>query len=197
MDDAHRYADDPALVQQLADARFAALASEAEAVGWGEVIVSEQTPYESYQWHRLYPDDGEGYAEGTKASAVLLITVAGDGTPATIAYTRKAKRAAPSASTALPFPVRSMLPRPSRRCRGSGPPHCRPRSRAARAVPIGAAFGVSGAGDRGRETRPRLCPTTHPGVGLRPGEFRRTGRRSRVPGRRCTSVAGDVRARRG
>ncbi len=98
------YADDPALVQRLADARFAALASEAEGAGWSEVIASEQTPYESYQWHQLYPDDGEGYAEGTKAGAVLLITVAGDGTPATIAYTRKAKRTAPSESHGTPLP---------------------------------------------------------------------------------------------
>ena len=99
--DGEGYADDPALVQQLADAKFAVLASEAEQAGWGEVIASEQTPHESYQWHRLYPDDGAGYSEGTKAGAVLLITIAGDGTPATSAYTKKAKRTAPSAATGI------------------------------------------------------------------------------------------------
>ncbi len=100
--DGEGYADDPALVQRLADARFAALAGEAEEAGWGEVIASEQTPYDSYQWHRLYPDDGEGYSETTRAGAVLLITVAGDGTPVTSAYTKKAKRSAPSAATGIP-----------------------------------------------------------------------------------------------
>lgn len=102
--DGEGYADDPALVQQLADARLAALASEAGEAGWGEVIASQQTLYESYQWHRLYPDDGEGYSDGAKAGAVLLITVAGDGSPATIAYTRKAKRTASSASNGTPLP---------------------------------------------------------------------------------------------
>ncbi|CAM5577063.1 hypothetical protein [Sphingobium scionense] len=32
------------------------LAAEAEAQGWGEVIAAENTPYDSYRWHRLYPD---------------------------------------------------------------------------------------------------------------------------------------------
>ena len=50
------YADDPELVQRLADEKLDRLTSEAEAEGWGEVIAAEQTPYQSYSWHRLYPD---------------------------------------------------------------------------------------------------------------------------------------------
>jgi ParB family chromosome partitioning protein len=50
------YANDPELVQRLADEKLDRLTGEAEAEGWGEVIAAEQTPYESYNWHRLYPD---------------------------------------------------------------------------------------------------------------------------------------------
>ncbi|WP_267382282.1 MULTISPECIES: ParB/RepB/Spo0J family partition protein [unclassified Sphingomonas] len=50
------YADDPALVQQLADEKLDRLAAEVEAEGWGEVLPCETTPYDSYKWHRLYPD---------------------------------------------------------------------------------------------------------------------------------------------
>ncbi len=50
------YADDPDLVQRLVDEKLDALAAEAEARGWGEVIAAENTPYDSYRWHRLYPD---------------------------------------------------------------------------------------------------------------------------------------------
>ena len=50
------YADDPELVQRLVDEKLDALAAAAEAEGWGEVIAAEQTPYDSYKWHRLYPD---------------------------------------------------------------------------------------------------------------------------------------------
>lgn len=50
------YADDPELVQRLADEKLDALAAKAEAEGWGEVIAAEQTPHESYKWHRLYPE---------------------------------------------------------------------------------------------------------------------------------------------
>ena len=53
------YADDPELVQRLADEKLDRLSAEAEAEGWGEVIAAEQTPYESYNWHRLYPDQKE------------------------------------------------------------------------------------------------------------------------------------------
>ena len=102
--DGEGYADDPALVQQLADAKFETMVSEAEDAGWGEVIASEQTPYETYQWHRLYPDAGEGYSEGAKAGAVLLVTLTGDGIPTTVAYTKKAKRTAPSGSNGTPLP---------------------------------------------------------------------------------------------
>ncbi len=106
--DGEGYADDPALVQQLADAKLEVLASEAEIAGWGEVIASEQTPYESYQWHRVYPDEGEGYSEAAKSGAVLLITVSGDGTPTTTPYTRKARRTPASGTnggTPLPRPL--------------------------------------------------------------------------------------------
>ena len=93
------YADDPALVERLAEEKFEALRSEAEAAGWGEVIATETTPYETYQWHRLYPDEEEGYSEAARQGAVLLITVAGDGSSSTTAYTRKAKRIAASGTS--------------------------------------------------------------------------------------------------
>ena len=102
--DGDGYADDPALVQQLADAKFEALATEAEAAGWGEVITSEQTPYESYSWHRLYPDDGEGFSERAKAGSLLLITLSGDGTPTTTAYTKKARQTRSNDPSAAPLP---------------------------------------------------------------------------------------------
>lgn len=51
------YADDPELVQRLADEKLEALAAEAEAEGWGEVIAAEHSPYDSYKWNRLYPDE--------------------------------------------------------------------------------------------------------------------------------------------
>lgn len=50
------YADDPELVQRLVDEKLDALAAEAEAEGWGEVIAAENSPYDSYRWHTLYPD---------------------------------------------------------------------------------------------------------------------------------------------
>ena len=50
------YADDPQLVQQLADEKLDHMAAEVEAEGWGEVLACESTPYDSYKWHRLYPD---------------------------------------------------------------------------------------------------------------------------------------------
>ena len=50
------YADDPQLVQRLADEKLDRLAAEVEADGWGEVLPCETTPYDSYKWHRLYPD---------------------------------------------------------------------------------------------------------------------------------------------
>ena len=109
--DGEGYADDPALVQQLVDAKFEALTAKAEEAGWGEVIASEQTPYESYQWHRLYPDEDEGYSEAAKRSGVLLISVGNDGQPVTSAYTRKARRTpetgsgSPRSGTPLPRPL--------------------------------------------------------------------------------------------
>lgn len=54
--DGEGYANDPDLVQRLADEKLDAMSAEAEADGWGEVIAAEQTPYESYNWHRLQPD---------------------------------------------------------------------------------------------------------------------------------------------
>lgn len=50
------YADDPKLVQRLVDEKLDALAAEAEAEGWGEVIAAEHSPYDSYKWDSLYPD---------------------------------------------------------------------------------------------------------------------------------------------
>lgn len=50
------YADDSELVQRLVDDKLDALAAEAENEGWGEVIVAENTPYDSYKWDSLYPD---------------------------------------------------------------------------------------------------------------------------------------------
>jgi ParB family chromosome partitioning protein len=63
--DGQGFADDPELVQRLADEKLDVLSAAAEAEGWGEVIAAEQTPYENYNWHRLYPDEvvqrlGEG-----------------------------------------------------------------------------------------------------------------------------------------
>ena len=50
------YADDPELVQRLADEKLDTLAVEAEAEGWGEVIAAENVPYDSYKWDTIYPD---------------------------------------------------------------------------------------------------------------------------------------------
>jgi ParB family chromosome partitioning protein len=50
------YADEPELVQRLADEKLDALAAEAEAEGWGEVIAAEHSPHDSYKWDNLYPD---------------------------------------------------------------------------------------------------------------------------------------------
>lgn len=50
------FADNAELLTELVDQRFASLIEAAEAEGWGEVVaVPGQTPYEVYQWHRLYP----------------------------------------------------------------------------------------------------------------------------------------------
>ncbi|WP_454888837.1 ParB/RepB/Spo0J family partition protein [Sphingobium indicum] len=54
--DSEGYANDAELVQRLVDEKLDRLTSEAEAEGWGEVIAAEQTPYESYNWHRVYAD---------------------------------------------------------------------------------------------------------------------------------------------
>lgn len=98
------YADDPALVRRLADEKLEALRTEAEQDGWSEVIASEQMPYESYRWHRLYPDEGGEYSAGAKAGAVLLITVTSDGGTAATAYTKRAKRVGPSTKSGTPLP---------------------------------------------------------------------------------------------
>lgn len=50
------YADDPDLVQRLVDEKLDALAAEAEAEGWGEVVAAEYAPYDTYKWDGLYPD---------------------------------------------------------------------------------------------------------------------------------------------
>lgn len=78
------YADDPQLVQQLADEKLDGLAAEIEAEGWGEVLPCETTPYDSYKWHRLYPDaerrtlspdDEIRLAEHRAARAVLVAEI--------------------------------------------------------------------------------------------------------------------------
>ena len=51
------YADDPELVERLADEKLDGLADEARAQGWGDVVVALETPYNSYNWHRLYSDE--------------------------------------------------------------------------------------------------------------------------------------------
>lgn len=67
--DGDGYANDPELVQRLADEKLDRLSGEAEAEGWGEVIAAEQTPYESYNWHRLYPDQkAQRMAEADEAA---------------------------------------------------------------------------------------------------------------------------------
>ena len=51
------YADDPELVERLADEKLDGLADAARAEGWGDVVVGLETPYNSYSWHRLYGDE--------------------------------------------------------------------------------------------------------------------------------------------
>ena len=51
------YADNPELVERLADEKLDGLADEARAQGWGDVVVALETPYNSYNWHRLYSDE--------------------------------------------------------------------------------------------------------------------------------------------
>lgn len=50
------YADDPELVERLADEKLDHLADEARAEGWREVIAVMERPHNSYSWHTLYPD---------------------------------------------------------------------------------------------------------------------------------------------
>jgi ParB family chromosome partitioning protein len=105
--DGEGYADDPELVQHLADEKLDRLTSEAEAEGWGEVIAAEQTPYQSYSWHRLSPDESEGsYSAEAKGRAVLLIVVDHRGETTAIAYSRKAQRSVPrDTGGTLPRPL--------------------------------------------------------------------------------------------
>lgn len=103
--DGEGYADDPELVQHLADEKLDRLTSEAEAEGWGEVIAAEQTPYQSYSWHRLSPDESEGsYSAEAKGRAVLLIVVDHRGETTAIAYSRKAQRSVPRDTGGTPLP---------------------------------------------------------------------------------------------
>ena len=51
------YADDPDLVERLADEKLDRLADEARAEGWSDVIAAMETPYNSYSWNRLYADE--------------------------------------------------------------------------------------------------------------------------------------------
>ena len=52
------FADNAELLSDLVDQKFAILTEIAEAEGWGEVIAAPgQAPYESYQWHRIYPKE--------------------------------------------------------------------------------------------------------------------------------------------
>lgn len=90
--DEEGYADDPALVQQLAAAKFEALASEAEEAGWGKVIAAEGEPYETYQWNRLRPDQDGGYPEQVKRGGVYVISLSREGTVTSNAYSRNTRR---------------------------------------------------------------------------------------------------------
>ena len=98
------YADDPALVQQLAAAKFEVLASEAEEAGWGKVIAAEGEPYETYQWNRLRPDQDGGYPEQVKRGAVYVISLSREGTVTATAYSRNARRATSGGSSSTPLP---------------------------------------------------------------------------------------------
>jgi ParB family chromosome partitioning protein len=103
--DGEGYADDPELVQRLADEKLDRLTTEAEAEGWGEVIAAEQTPYQSYNWHRLSPDESEGsYSAEAKAGAVLLIVVDHQGGTTATAYTRTIRRIVPRDEGGTPLP---------------------------------------------------------------------------------------------
>jgi ParB family chromosome partitioning protein len=62
------YADDPELVERLADEKLDQLAEEAKAEGWGDVIAAMETPYNSYSWNRLYADvANRTYSEAEQA----------------------------------------------------------------------------------------------------------------------------------
>lgn len=98
------YADDPALVQRLVDAKFEALASEAEEAGWGKVIASENEPYETYGWTRLRPDQDGGFPEEVKRGAVYVISLDRDAAPTATAYSRNARRSPSIASSGTPLP---------------------------------------------------------------------------------------------
>lgn len=71
------FADNAELLAELVDQRFASLIEAAEAEGWNEVMaVPDQTPYEVYQWHRLYPQamqqlDGSETADLARINAEI------------------------------------------------------------------------------------------------------------------------------
>lgn len=102
------YADQGELLAQLIDAKLDAARLAAEAGGWGEVIAAQSTPYESYNWHRLYPDDADGFSAGAKAEGRQLITIGHHGELERSQYTRKARRTSVGDTTnPLPRPLYS------------------------------------------------------------------------------------------
>lgn len=60
--DGEGYANDAELLADMVDVKLETLAAEARADGWGTVIAAQQTPHESYQWHRIYPREQIGLA---------------------------------------------------------------------------------------------------------------------------------------
>lgn len=102
-DEGDGYADDSELLHRLVDEALNAAQAEAEAEGWAEVIAAQNTPYESYNWHRLYPDDEASFSAGAKAEGRMLITIGHHGELERTHYTRKARRSSVG-DTATPLP---------------------------------------------------------------------------------------------
>ena len=61
------YADDGALVAELVQGRFAELADEARAGGWGEVFADDRAPANIYSWSRMNPGDHRPLTPGEEA----------------------------------------------------------------------------------------------------------------------------------
>lgn len=62
--DGEGYADNAALVAELVQEQFDALAHDMRGRGWGEVIAGEREPYERYQWHHLSPAERRALTGG-------------------------------------------------------------------------------------------------------------------------------------